>query len=388
MSNSPRLPWLRWYILRTLLEKEVRRHLANRGGIALVLLLIVASLLLSVTGGDSSSATSFVGGVKRCYVDYWERDAWIEHLSENIPAELAEQVRFRNAPLRARKAEDGTIVYAQNCGAIQVRPNPQRDSGGPRYLVWVWHPGSDGSGMAPFEAWFWKETHRFALEKAGPALTSLAPAARGSIPAATDIEVKRSELKGGLDPRSGIATSLVMFGLFFVCVYLLPSLACEERERGAMLAQALSPARPREILAARFLFYPVLGIVLATILAGAYNPSVLVQPFFWLTMLVAVCGSMGVGLTIASLARTQRAASLGAMCYLLGISLLLFICQQNGIPLLPNLALEYHCPRIIHAVLSDAVLWYHWMHLAAAAVLACLWAVAATLLFRRCGWQS
>jgi hypothetical protein len=35
---------------------------------------------------------------------------------------------------------------------------------------------------------------------------------------------------------------------------------------------------------------------------------------------------MGIGLTIASLARTQRAASIGALCYLLVVGLLLFIC--------------------------------------------------------------
>ena len=97
---------------------------------------------------------------------------------------------------------------------------------------------------------------------------------------------------------------------------------------------------------------------------------------------------MGIGLTIASLARTQRAASLGAMCYLLAVSLVLFICAQNNIPFLPYIALEYHCPRIIHAILGDAVLWYHWWNLAGAAVLGCMWAVAATILFRRYGWQT
>src|SRR5262245_43023859 len=105
MSAHKRTPWLRWYILRTLLQKEVRRHLANRGGIALVLLLIVASLLLSVTGnGDGGGGPSLVGGVKRCYIDYWERDDWIVHLMDHVPPELAEQVRFRNAPSRAPTA--------------------------------------------------------------------------------------------------------------------------------------------------------------------------------------------------------------------------------------------------------------------------------------------
>jgi hypothetical protein len=251
----------------------------------------------------------------------------------------------------------------------------------------LWHPGADGSALAPYAVWFWKVARRFSQRQTADAVGRFSPEARKAIPE-TEIAEYRSELKGGLDPRSGIATSLVMFGLFFVCVYLLPSLSCEERERGVLLAQALSPASPREILAAKFLFYPVIGLVLAAVLAGTYNPSVLGKPFFWLSLVVAVCGSMGIGLTIASVARTQRAASLGAMCYLLGVGVILFICQQNNIRFLPYLALEYHCPRMLHAVMGDAVHWYHWINLAGAAVLAVVWAILATVLFRRCGWQT
>lgn len=381
-----RTPWFRWHILRTLLHKEVLRHLANRGGILLVVLLVVASLLLSLTGGVEQQPGGFGGGVQRCYIDYEVHDAWIQHLMDNEAPELASTLRFRHFSRTPRTA-DGTIVYAQNTAGIQVRKNPDTSRESPQYLVWIWHPGSDGSAVAAHEAWFWNQTRLYESQRTGQALTRLSADVRKAI-APPDILVKRSELKGGLDPRSGIATSLVIFGLFFVCVYLLPSLACEERERGVLLAQALSPASPREILAARFLFYPVLALFLAAVLAGTYNPGVLLKPFFWLAMLVAVAGAMGVGLTIASLARTQRAASLGAMCYLLSVSVILFICQQNGIRGLPYLALEYHCPRMIHAVLGDAVLYYHWGHLAGAAVLAVIWAVVATLLFRRCGWQT
>jgi hypothetical protein len=96
---------------------------------------------------------------------------------------------------------------------------------------------------------------------------------------------------------------------------------------------------------------------------------------------------MGIGLTIASLARSQRAASMGALSYMLAVALVLFICQQNGIPGLPYLALEYHCPRMLHAALTDAILWYHWAHLAGAAILAVVWAILAAVLFRRYGWQ-
>jgi len=185
-----------------------------------------------------------------------------------------------------------------------------------------------------------------------------------------------------------MATSLVLFGLFFVCVYLQSSLTCEERERGVLLAQALSPASAREILAAKFLVYCVLGFTLALLIAGLNHPAILRSPIFWPSLGVTVLGSMGVGLAISSVAKTQRTASLGAMSYMMTVALLLFICQQYNIPGLSYLALEFHCPRLLHAALTDSVTLRHWIiNLGGATALACTWATVATLLFRRQGWQ-
>src|SRR5262249_32211973 len=158
-----------------------------------------------------------------------------------------------------------------------------------------------------------------------------------------------------------------------------------ERERGVLLAQALSPASPREILAAKFLFYPVVGMALAALLAGVNQPAVLRQPFFWLALMVSAAGFLGIGLTIASLARTERAASMGSLCSMMVVALLLFVCQQGNIPGLPYLALEYHCPRMLHACLADAIIWYHWAQLLVAAILATIWAILAAVLFRHYG---
>ncbi len=367
---------MRWHILRTLLHKEVLRHVANRGGLLLVLLLLVAAMLLSFFGESEASGGGGLGpGVRLCYVHYWEDGPFVEYLRQNVPPDLAERIKFRPAA-KAWTDANGNIVYPQSTGAIQLRL--AEGAGG--YKAVFWSPGG-GAALAPFEAWFWKESFRFAQARssAGSPAASLA-----RVP----VDSEHATLKGGIDPRSGIATSLVMFGLFFVCVYLMPSLTCEERERGVLLAQALSPASTNEILAAKCLFYPVLGLTLAAVLAGTYRPAVLAQPFFWLSLVAAVAGAMGVGLTIASIARTQRSASMGAMGYMLAVALLLFICQQNGVPGLPYLALEYHCPRMLHAVLTGSVLWYHWGHLAAATALAAVWAALAAVLFRRCGWQS
>jgi hypothetical protein len=369
---------VRWHILRTLLHKEVLRHVANRGGIALMALLVAAALLLSFFGNDQLQPGS-LGGVDRCFIEYGHDEPWIHHLRQSVPADLAPRIVFREAT--AAPTQEGRIVYAPRHGAIQIRTSQDED--GPRYKVWTWQPSADG-GMAPFEAWFWKESFRFLSREAARTGTG---SPGFSALARFEIDEQRSRLHGPGETRSALATALVLFGLFFVCVYLLPSLACEERERGVLLAQVLSPASPGEILAARFLFYPVIGMALAALLAGLYQPAALGRPFFWLALPAAALGAMGVGLTIASLARSQRTASMAALCYMLAVALVLVICQHNHITGVPWLALEYHCPRMLQAALAGSVRWSHWGNLACAAALAAAWCTLATALFRRQGWQ-
>ena len=372
---------MRWYIIRTLLWKEIHRQVANRGGIALALLLVVATLLMTFFSKDGGHAGVLGGGIETCFIDCWEDNDWVKHLRANVPDDLKRQIKFRH--IRDVPASDGVLTYQTGTGAIQMRTQTTED-GRTGTKVWVWDPEANGSALAPYELWFWRESARFfqmsgqwrAEPREGPD-SAHHPAPHGARLAANksplDTVYERSHLKGGFDVRLSVTLALVLFALFFSCVYLLPSMMCEERERGVLLAQALSPASPLEILAAKFLFYPVVGISLAALLAGISKPMVLASPFFWLVLTVAAFGSLGIGLTIACLARTQRTASMGALCYMLVVALFLFICQQGDIPGLPNLALEYHCPRMLHAVLGDSVMWYHWLNLGAATVLALGW---------------
>jgi hypothetical protein len=364
---------LRGYVVRALLHKELLRHLANRGGLALMGLLVavpVAYILLDKEG----AAGRFSGGVRRCYLDYEDDGPLLAHLRQNVPPDLGARLQFR--ALRDVPADaHGTLVYPDGAGAIQLRR--AGTPGG--YKVWFWHPGRDESALAPYEAWFWRETLRFSQASAA--------CARPASPAAVPFEVEHSSLTNGRDPHSGLATAVVLFGLYFVCVYLLPSLACEERERGTLLAQALSPATAGELLAARFLFYLALAVALAALLAGAYRPAALSRPFFWLTLLVAAAGCLGVGLTIAGLARTQRGAGLAALGYGMAVALLLFFCRRHEIPLLPHLAIEHHVPPVLHAALTETVAPDQGAHLGAAAVLAGGWVGLAYGLFRRRGWR-
>jgi ABC-2 type transporter len=368
---------MRWYILRTLLGKEVSRQLANRGGTALAILLVVVTLLLTFVGDYGGSVDVLNGGVAHCFVDYWQEDPWVEYLKANVPPELRSRVHFR--PVGKVMTEGQEIVYPPATGAIQLRSCGVfgKDR---RYKVWMWQP-DNGAGFVVYESWFWKESTHYFQQRTLQALGRSSPAAEPVY------QQERSTLSGGLDTRSALATSLVLFALCFACVYLLPSLMCEERERGVLLAQALSPASPAEILAAKCLFYPLLGIGLAAVLVSILNVAALAEPFFWLALAVTACGSMGVGLTIACLARSQRNASMTALGYMLGIAVLLYICQNFRVPVVQNFVLEFHGPRMLHAVISGTLLAWHWLNLAAALLIAGFWLALATFLFRRQGWQ-
>src|SRR5262249_13911113 len=126
---------------------------------------------------------------------------------------------------------------------------------------------------------------------------------------------------------------------------------------------------------------------LAALLAGIASPAGLARPFFWLALGAAALGALGGGLTLPGPARPPRGPRLGAPGYMPCAAPPPFLCPPGNAPGVPYLALEYHGPRMLHAALAGTVAWYHWWHLAAAAVLAAGWLGLAAVLFRRRGWQ-
>src|SRR5947209_6813891 len=146
---------MRLYVLRALLMKEVHRHVANRGGLALAFLLVVAALLLSVfnpgVGAGGTGGGSLVGGVHRCMIEYAEETPFVTELKANVPDDLKPHVVFNRRPPRE---VDGLVTYAPGTGAIQIRT--RKEPGRTVYKFWVWHPPGDPGAMAPYEQWFWR----------------------------------------------------------------------------------------------------------------------------------------------------------------------------------------------------------------------------------------
>lgn len=410
-------------IVHTLWKKEARRQLANRGGAAMIALLIAAAVLLGIFSRPAvqTGAANYLGGVHHCFIDYpdYERYAvgddrlprWIAHLRANVPPELAQQLVFRPyvPDLLARRIRtEETIGFETGTGAIQVMPDSTGAGVGPaaRYTVAFRHPG-DRTVLAHYEAWFVRESRRFFEIEVG--LTPTAPDSTTTNPtddvwliqsahahfrdrvngqtgtvAVPAIEFLRGRVRlKALDSVSLIAMALNMFAMFFFCVYLMPGLTSEERERGLLLQQALTPASAGDLFLGKLLFYQPAAMLLAAFLTLCYDARVLVLPFYWYTIWTVSMGFTGIGVVISCLARTQRGASMGSMCYLLAVSLLLVICQALNIPGLPYLAMEFYGPRLLQAAINRQVELYHWRELVGAVLMATVWVTTAVVLFRK-----
>ncbi len=79
---------------------------------------------------------------------------------------------------------------------------------------------------------------------------------------------------------------------------------------------------------------------------------------------------------------------MGALAYMFVVTLFIFVCQQIGAGLLANAAMEFHVPRMFHAVLSDAVTIEHWGSVVVMILLSTIWVWVAVKLFRKQGWQT
>ena len=408
---------MRYRVVRALLVKEARRHAANRGGIALCLLLVVAALVVSVFdpgAGGARAGAGELGGVHRCVVQCVAPEAFTRDLESTLPPGLRDRIRFESA---GGARVDGLVDFPPGTAAIRIRLRP----GDPGVLeIAIWHPPGNPGAMLPYEDWVWRaarralqaEAARRVAAKGGDPSRLTRPeiidppgndlwAVRDSVrqlsqeaerlapgAATPTLEVQRHGLGAKeLDLRTTVATGMVIFSLYFFCVYLLPAMTCEERERGSLLAQALSPASTWEILTAKFLFYPLLGAALATTVALITKPEAVSTLFFWLTLAAVGAGFLGIGMTVATLARTQRAALMASMCYLMTVALVLIVCQSLNVPLVPYLAVEFHGPRAVHAAVSGDVQFHHWANLVGSGLLGVAWLGLAGVLFRRRGWQ-
>lgn len=398
---------MRVIVLRALLLKELRRVAAHRGSVGMVLLIVVTAVLMSFAGARALSGVIPGGQASRCVIDVWHENAWVAHLRSHVPRGLRDRISFRSLQNRP-----GFIRYPIGSVGIQLRPD--ENSGG--YKLWTWHPSGDPAAAAWCESFVWRESRRFFLtasdldattralverEVDGIDGTDDAWALRESHarfrervdPTGTRVprfDVERSPFRtiSGAGAREAVAMGLVLLSLFFVGIFLLPSMTSEERERGVASAIALSPARPSEIVLARLGFYFVFAFGLASLVGGIAVPSAWVRPFFWAVVAVIALGSVAIGFTLASVSKTQRGASLAALCYLFATGVLMVTAKDNALEPVTWFLLERHGPTLLLVAFSGVTGTGPWLELGFTGLLSLGWVALASFVYRRFGWRA
>ena len=371
-------------IVRALVWKEALRYWHNRPSLVLAVLLVMVSLLVSA-GADRG----ILGPGEQpaiCHVLYWgEGDPFIDDLQAHRPP--GRDVRI--APASSYVNDDGVIEYPGDdprtaCVSIQIRPgkwSPRTTDGfapvaapadTPLYKVWYWYPKGRAEALLPFKNWFNARLRAF----------------HGNAPAIVEADTTMRSAAGPVLPLHRVLIGLVAAAVYLICFHLHVLVTSEERERRTLLAQMLTPLTVKDLLVAKVCFHVPVTLGLAAIILAANCPAALTRPTFWIAMVAGCIGYLSIGLVICSVTRSQSAAGLTALSYLMLVGVAIYLGATIPLfALLRTCLLDYHLIQLIHASLMDAPPWWAaWQTLGLVALTAA-WAIVAVNLFARQKWR-
>ncbi len=173
------------------------------------------------------------------------------------------------------------------------------------------------------------------------------------------------------------------------CCHLLVSFTSQDRERGTLMALTLSPATSSEILTAKFIFHLGLSLECCVTIVAILQPMALLQPTLDAQLLLTSFGLMSVGTCISTFARTQAAAGLLALCYMLAGAVLFYLSTKfSAFAVLKQCVFEnYSFPPLYQSLKAPLPLTAALTHLATMGAIVAIWFTLARSSFVRFGWK-
>lgn len=360
-------------MLAILIGREARRLRKTPTALLLLGLLTAIAVLLSLSRPGPKP-------VMNCWVVYSEASPWTDCLRKRA----ADNPRIRVVSMSEVKSLSGFRIYPPHDCAIEIVEQVDNPAAG-KNLVRFLYPGNDPNVIAPYLQWFWPATAEH-FGSTAPFVATTSPMTGNARWAA--IERLRQSSLTDLMTEEFVATVLLIIALFVACCHLQVSFASQDRERGTLMALALTPASLAELLLSRYVFHLALGWTACATIVGILRPEAASHPLLWVTIALASLGLVSVGTVMASLARTQSAASVLSLCYLLIGGILFYLAtkfsafgaikeasfESDSLPLL-FLSLKHNMP------LEKAP------GLAKLAGLVGVWTLTANWLFRQRGWR-
>lgn len=283
----------------------------------LLLGLLTAICVLIATGGPELNRGS-QSKVPLCWIIHTSDvdPDWMNYLRGSLPEHPP--IRIASANEMPRKG-DAFAYPSGTCGIeLSVLQTGQ-------IQVLFRHFGAQPEILFPHSQWFWAKTTEYF--DAIPQLQILALPMGVSSPQNAREILKQTSLSD-LVTLELVGSMLIFAAQFFCCVHLLISFSSQDRERGTLLALALTPASVGEIIIAKCLFHGSLSLLMCGVIMGILKPAAMLDPLLWGTLIVTSIGFMSIGILLASLAKTQAAAALLTLCYMLGIALIFHL--SNG----------------------------------------------------------
>ena len=356
-------------ILRTLLYKEMLRYRYNWGMLVMVLALLALAGLVSVAGRVQTLPGQAGPPVERCLVFSAiaspEATAWIAHLRRHPPPpphRVDFDTRVRHT------AADGPSLPAGAMAIEVLAPTPGVARGA--WRARYWHGPDSPASVLPYRDWLSRETRRFL--RAEPSFEEETRAVGGGV-----VRTDRAAM---------IITALVVFSLYLPSFSLYIATSGEEREKRTLLALLLTPATPAQVVGAKAGFYALVSTSLAAAVVALYDPSRLLQPMLWSTIVVGSIGYLAMGTLVVAFVRRQATLSTASMLYLVGTTTIMIL--SGFLPLFGRfrrLLLEDYVYRQMHQILSGQTAWWVPLNQLALIALSGAWLIAAILVVRRKG---
>lgn len=376
-------------MLAILVGREMRRLLKNPSALLLLGLLTAISVLLSLSRPGPRPQM-------HCWVVFEHESPLIDLLRERA----ADNPLIKVVPITDVKTVSRWRVYPPHDCAIElvghvfnVPEPPEPDAAGhvknvphdDKFAVRFLHPGNDPNVIAPFLQWFWPvATEHFG--STSPIEVTSQPIT-GTSRAAVMERLRQSSLTE-LMTEEFVATILLIIVLFVTCCHLQVSFTSQDRERGTLTALVLTPASINELLLSRYLFHLSLGWIACAAIVGILRPAAITHLSMWVTLALASIGLVSVGTVMASLARTQNAAGVLSLCYMLFGGVIFYLATKfSAFSTLKEASFEGYSLPLLFLSLKQNVPLEKAPGLSHLTLLVGGWTVAASWLFRQRGWR-
>ncbi len=358
-------------MLAILVGREARRLRKNPSALLLLGLLTAIAVLLSLSRPEPRPPM-------KCWVVCSEASSWTELLKQRA----TDNPRIRVVSVNDVKTLSNRRIYPSYDCAIEIE---ERASNGQKINVRFLYPGNDPNVIAPYLQWFWPVTAEH-FGSTAPFVTTSSPIS-GTSRAAVMERLKQSSITE-LMTEELVATILLIIVLFVTCCHLQVSFTSQDRERGTLTALALTPASTSELLLSRYLFHLALGWTACLAIVGILRPAAVSHPLLWVTIALASIGLVSVGTVMASLARTQSAAGVLSLCYMLFGGVIFYLATKfSAFGLLKDASFESYSLPLLFLSLKQNLPLEKAPGLTNLATLVGTWTVVASWLFGRRGWR-